>query len=98
MQVLDPLAIRRIALPSGNVLEIMSVHEVDLEATLLERLEQRDPVHPGRFHRHRPYPTCLQPICESFEVTRKRAKSAYRFRVFLWWHGHENLFRPNVNA
>ena len=45
MEVLDPLAVGRIALPSGNALEIVSVDKVDLKSAIFERLEHGDPIY-----------------------------------------------------
>ena len=61
VEVLEPLAILDISLPARDVLDVAGVHQADLEASGLQELEQRDPVHAGRFHRHRGDADLLQP-------------------------------------
>src|SRR5882724_8974406 len=50
VQILDPLAVTYVALPSGHTLQIMRIDQIDLEPALLQDLKQRDPVHPCRLH------------------------------------------------
>jgi len=44
VELLDPLAVQNIALAPGDILEVPGIHQNDLEAALLENLEDRDPV------------------------------------------------------
>ncbi len=53
VQELQPLAVLHVALAAGHVAHVLGVDQADLESTGLQQFEQRDPVHPGRLHRHR---------------------------------------------
>jgi hypothetical protein len=76
----------------------MRVHKVNLDTTLLQQLEQWDPVNAGRFHRDRPNLAALQPICERVQITRKRAEPPYWLPIAIWGDCHKNLFRSNIDA
>jgi len=98
MEVLDPLAIRHIALPSGNALEVVGVHQVDFEPTIFERLEQGNPIYPCRFHGNRSDTAGFQPIGQRLEITSKRAEFPYRFCISLRRDSYEDLFCPDIDA
>jgi len=62
LQLLDPLAVQHIRLAPAHILQMPRLDQEDLQPALFQDLLQRDPVHPGRFHRHRRDPTGLQPV------------------------------------
>jgi hypothetical protein len=62
VELLNPLAVRHIALAVERVLDVTSVDQQDLDPARLEDLVERDPVDPGRFHRHRLDPARLEPV------------------------------------
>ena len=65
VQLAQPLAIRHITLPAGDILEVPRVHEQDLEAARFEDLVDRDPIDAGRFHRHARHATRGEPVGEA---------------------------------
>src|SRR5919198_3459745 len=57
MHVLNPLAIRDIALAPRRLLEVARIDQLHLEAARLEKLGDGDPKDADRFHRHGLNPT-----------------------------------------
>ncbi len=53
VKLLDPLTVHHVTLAAGNTLQTVGIDEQNLEAVLLEDLEQRDPVDTCRLHRDR---------------------------------------------
>jgi len=53
MQELQPLAVRYVSPSARHILYVPRIHQTDLELAVLQNLEQRNPVDPGRFHRDR---------------------------------------------
>lgn len=86
VQVLQPLAVLHIALASGHVLDVAGVDEADLEAAVLQNLEERDPVDPGGLHRHGGDGTGLQPVSQGLEILGEGAEVAHRLWVPLCGH------------
>src|SRR5271157_2748614 len=72
MKVLNPLAILNIGLSAGHVLDVMGVDQPHIDLALLQYLEQWDPVHSGRLHRHGSNLALLKPVCESLQSDGKR--------------------------
>ena len=72
VEVAEPLAVGHVALPSRDVLDVARVDEQDLEAAGFEDLVDRDPVHPGGFHRDAGHPTGDQPVREAQQIAGER--------------------------
>src|SRR5207248_2939707 len=53
MKVLNPLAVRNVALPPRHTLQIMSVYKEHFEPSRLQNLKDWNPVDTSRFHRYR---------------------------------------------
>src|ERR1700704_5227457 len=81
VQILDPLAVTYVALPSGHTFQIMRIDQIDLEPALLQDLKQRDPVPPRRLHCHRLNPAPAEPIGQCMQVAGEATKPARRFLI-----------------
>lgn len=92
VQLADPLTIRDIAFSPGHVLEVPRVHQQHLESAGLQDLVHRDPVDAGRFHRHAPYATGAEPVCQAQQIAREGRKRSHRRRVAIGRHG-DKMFR-----
>src|ERR1700724_2679308 len=75
----------------------MSVDQVYLEATLLQNLIKRDPVHTSGLHRHRTYPAALQPVGESLQITGETSKPACSVLISIRRHCNVYLLRADVD-
>src|SRR5207247_5993045 len=71
MQILKPLTIQHVRLAAGNVMDMLSIDQMDFNATRFQDLKQWYPVHPGGFHSHRVHTTLLQPIRQSMKILGK---------------------------
>ena len=96
VQALDPLAILHIALAPRHVLDVAGVDQIDLQTALFQQLEDRDPVHPGRFHRRRRHPASYQPGGQRLQVGGKGPEAPDRVRVPVGWHTRPNLAGTNI--
>jgi hypothetical protein len=59
VQVLQPLAVGHVALAPGDILHMPGVDQTDFHTSLLQDLEQRNPVDPRGLHGHRANITLL---------------------------------------
>jgi hypothetical protein len=50
VELLEPLAVDDVSLATRYAFDVTCVDEQDFEATLLEDLEERNPIHAGRLH------------------------------------------------
>src|ERR1035438_2725958 len=91
MEILQPLAVAHVRLSARNILHMPCVDQAYLEPALLEQLEERNPVHPGRLHRYRLDPTLLQPVGRRPQILTKRGKSPHRLGIAFRRHSHINL-------
>src|SRR5205814_6958382 len=71
MQLLQPLAVHDIRLPTGDVLYVPSIHEDYIDASGLEDLVERDPIDPGRFHGHAGHAALCEPVGQAMEIARE---------------------------
>src|SRR5687768_3851284 len=65
MQILNPLTVRYISLPTWNIAHILCVDKIHLKSAAFEYLIERDPVNARRLHRHRSHTACTQPFSRS---------------------------------
>src|SRR5208283_2088588 len=98
MKVLNPLAILHIGLSAGHVLDVMSVDQPHIDLALLQDLEQWDPVHSGRFHRHGSNLALLKPVCESLQIDGKRWERPNWLFVAVSRNRDEDLRRTNYRS
>ena len=96
VQVAEPLAIRDVTFPARDILHVAGIHEEDGEATCVEDLVERDPVHPGGFHRDTGHAAGRQPVGQAMEITGERRERSDRRGVTIGRDGDEVLGRPTV--
>src|SRR6202035_886802 len=68
MKPLEPLRVADVSLTSGHMLGIARIDEEDSKATGIEELENRNPIHAGRFHNDRLDATFLKPIHQPMQI------------------------------
>jgi hypothetical protein len=68
---------------------VARVNQHYLEAALFKDFVERNPVDPGRFHRHGLDSALGQPVGQANKLCGEGAKLAYRFGVALDWNRHE---------
>src|SRR5215472_5033888 len=85
----QPLAVQNVALAPAHVVDVAGVDQHYFETALLEDFVERDPVHPGRFHRHGLDSTVGEPIGQPLKVGREGAELAHRFSVAVGRDRHE---------
>ena len=71
VELAKPLAINHVALAAGHVPHVVSVGHDDFEASRLENLEQRDPVHSCGFHGHAAHATSRKPVRKPVKIRRE---------------------------
>ncbi len=98
VELLKPLAVTDIALATRNAFDVACVDEQDFEATLLEDLEERDPVHAGRLHSDRLDPAHVEPVSERVKVRREAPELAHRLIVAILRHRDPVAGRADVDA
>ena len=70
VELLQPLAVHNVALAPAHVVHVAGVDQHHLKAALLEDLVERDPVDPGRFHRHGLDPALRKPVGQLIKLGR----------------------------
>src|SRR5262249_45040901 len=65
---------------------------------LFQDVEDRDPIHPRRLHRHRADPTSLQPLRKHLQLGRGATKTPYRLAVPGRRYSYVVGFVPNINT
>src|SRR6266850_2748049 len=98
MQILKPLAIENIGFAAGNVMHMLSIDQMNFNASSLQDLKQRDPVNTGRFHSDRIDAALLQPVRQRMEIWSKRGKRSHRFGVPIRGDGDKDFRRSNINT
>ena len=72
MQLLQPLRVVDIRLPTRDILDMPRIDQQDLDTTRLKNLEDRNPVNAGRLHRHGGDPQFDEPIGKLVEGAKLR--------------------------
>ena len=85
--LLQPLAVKYIQFTPRDVLGVARINQQNGKATRLKQFEQRNPVPPGRFHRHRVHAAGRQPVGQFVESIGEASKLAYWFFVTIRRHG-----------
>src|ERR1700755_944945 len=97
MQVLEPLAIRDVGLPTWNVLYVLCVDQIDLESPSFQDLVDRNPVHAGRLHRDRMNPALLQPVGQGMQIASECGETADGVGISISADGDEQLACTYIN-
>src|SRR5207249_2504167 len=92
------LTIQHVRLAAGNVMDMLSIDQMDVNATRFQDLKQWYPVHPGGFHSHRVHTALLQPVRQGVQALGKGGKRSNRFCIAIGGDGGENLRRSNINT
>lgn len=98
MQALQPLGIVDITLASGNGAYFASVRYNRFDPPVLKYLEDRHPVHTGRFHRYRLDTHRHEPIGQALNLTGEGTKGPYRFPAQRPWNRNHVEARSNVDS
>jgi len=96
--LLQPLTIGEISLSAGDMLDLPGVGQKDLKATRLQDLKQRNPIHPGRFHRHGLNATRRQPLGQGLQISGEGVKASHRLLVPIRRDRDVAFGRPDVDA
>lgn len=96
-QPLQPLAVLHVALAPGDVLDLASINQPDLQASLLEHFVHRDPVHPGGLQRYRIDAARQQPVRQRVQIIGHRTEFAHRRIRAVRRHRRPVARCPNVN-
>ena len=79
-QLAEPLGIQQVSLSAGHVLDVLGVHEQQLEV-VLEQVVDRLPVDAGRLHRDVSDTEALEPIAQPEQVARHRRELGAQLRT-----------------
>jgi len=89
VELLQPLAIGHIALAAAHIVHVAGVDQYHLEAARLEDLIDRNPIDPGRFHRHGLDLALRQPVGQAVKVSGEGAELTHWLGSALGRHRHE---------
>ena len=78
------------------MLGVAGIDQQNLEAALLQDLEHRNPVDPGRLHGDRLDPALLKP--QTMEIIGEGAERANRLRGAIRSNRRDMHLRPHVNG
>ncbi len=98
VQLLQPLAVQHVALAAGNVAHVTGIDQHHLQPAPLQDLVQRNPLDPGRLHRHRLDAELHQPVRQTMQVTAEAGELPHRLGRQIRRHRHEVAPRPDVDA
>ena len=82
------------------MLDVTGVDQQNLEVALLQDLEHRNPVDPGRLHGDRFNPAFLEPVCQTMEIIGEgadRLRGAIRRRN-MHLRPHVDSGRPRMDG
>jgi len=96
--LLQPLTIGEISLSAGDVLDLSGVDQKDLKATRLQDWKQRNPIPPGRFHRHGLNATRRQPLGQGLRICGEGVRASHRLLVPIRRDRDVVFGRPDVDA
>ena len=98
VQLLQPLAVQHVSLPTGHVLDAPRVHQHHLKSPLFQHPEQRYPVHPGGFHHHGLHSALRQPLRQAVQVRRVGRELPHRLLRTVLGHRHKVTAGPHVDS
>src|SRR3954447_1807375 len=98
VKILNPLAVGDIRLPARDILHVMSVYQVKIEATAFKYLVHRNPIDAVRLHGDRCYTAGLQPIRKLIEITSERLKPPHRMWIAVRSNSNEQLTGTHIDT
>ncbi|MCY1528338.1 hypothetical protein D9M68_634390 [compost metagenome] len=98
MQALDPLRVVDVGLAPRNGAGVARIGQHHVQTVTLENLVDRNPIHPGRLHRHRGDSQLDQPIGHALQVGGKRLEGLHRLFGEIDGHCHHMEARTDVDA
>ena len=98
VQVPEPFTVGDITLPAGEILDVAGVDEDHLKAARVEDLEDRDPIHAGRFHRHVRDAAGRQPLGQSVQIAGECREGLDGRGIAIRRHGDDVLGRATIDA
>ncbi len=98
VQILQPLAVGDVRLPTGHVFHVVRVDEAHLKPARFEDLEERDPEHAGRLHRDCADTAGFEPVGERVEILRKRLELTNRSGIAFGVDCHVDTAGTDVDA
>jgi hypothetical protein len=97
MQPLQPFRVADVGFAPGHVLGVARVNHHHLETPLLEDLEDRDPVNPGRFHDHGFHSTTSEPVRQAMKIIGKSPERLDGLLVTVRADGRDMHGGTNIN-
>ena len=91
MQILKPLAIGDVGLPTRYVLHVLCVDQIDFESACFQDLIDRNPVDTGRLHRHRANPALHKPVGQRMQIASESRETADQVWMSIGADGNEQL-------
>jgi hypothetical protein len=80
------------------MLGVAGIDQQNLEAALLQDLEHRNPVDPGRLHGDRLDPALLEPVRQTMEIIGEGAERADRLRGAIRSNRRDMHLRSHVDG
>ena len=97
MQGLNPLTVQYVAFTPGHVLDRLGADQTALDATGLEGLKQRNPIHSRGFHRSRLDTTIHKPVGQGVQISRIGTKGTDQLLVLAVRHAGHDLMGANIH-
>jgi hypothetical protein len=98
MQLLKPLGVVVIGLPSGYLFYFTGIHQDYLETVGFKDFKDRDPVDTGGFHCDRGDPYVTQPSGEPVEIGGEALELPHGKWITFGRHGNDVERGPNIDA
>jgi hypothetical protein len=89
VQLLKPLCVVHVGLSARHILHVTRIHKEDFETARLEDLEDRDPVHAGRFHCDGLDAEANEPVGHRVQIAAEAFECTDRLVVEIGAHGHD---------
>ena len=98
VQILKPLAIGDVGLPTLYVLHVLCVDQIDFESACFQDLIDRNPVVTGRLHRHRANPALHESVGQRMQIASEGRETADRVWISIGADGDEQLTCANIDS
>jgi hypothetical protein len=98
MEFLQPLAVLDVGLAPAHVMHLVGVDQHHLQPAFREYFVERDPVDPGRLHRHRLDAALHQPIGQLMKAAGESAELTHRLGITVGSYRREVAGGATVDA